>query len=212
MADLELLMDELAEEARPVRPQSTRLGRWTLAAVAAASIAGVYAIYGFRDDVMRMMPSPLLGLAIGLMLLLSIAAGASVVRMARPQVGAPSSGAPWALAALLLLPATVLVAIVAQPALVADLDPDSGLRCLALGVAAGFASLVFLAVWLRQGAPVAPVRAAWAAGLASGAIGALAVTLECPKDALAHLGVWHVAVVLAAAGAARLVLPRFLRW
>jgi len=43
-------------------------------------------------------------------------------------------------------------------------------------------------------------------------VGALAVTLECPRDSLAHIGVWHVAVPLVAGAFARLAMPRFLRW
>ena len=146
------------------------------------------------------------------MLILAMAAGAGAIRMARPQVGAASSGAPWALATLLLLPVLAIAGIAARPELASGLESDSGLRCLAVGIVAGSASLAFLTLWLRRGAPVAPERAAWLAGLASGAIGALAVTLECPHNGLAHLGVWHVAAVLVTAVAARLTLPRLLRW
>lgn len=212
MTDFDKLIDTLASDALPVRRQSTRSGRMLLAAVAAATFAAVVAIYGVRADFASGSPSPMAGLAAGLMLILAVAAGAGAVRMARPQVGAASSGAPWALAALLLLPALALVGIVARPDLPAGLDADSGLRCLTFGVVAGAASLTFLTIWLRRGAPVAPHRAAWLAGLASGAIGALAVTLECPHDELAHLGVWHVAAVLVAGGGARVLLPPLLRW
>lgn len=210
--DLDTLIDNLAAEARPVRPQSSRLGRLVLSAVAAASTAGVYALYGFRHDVLRMQPSPILAIALGMILLLAIAAGSSAVRMARPQVGAAPSGAPWALAALLLLPASVMALIAAQPAFAAGLDPSEGIRCLAVGLAASASSLVFLAIWLKRGAPVSPERASWLAGLCAGAIGAFAVTLECPDNDLAHLAIWHVAVVIAVAGSARLALPPLLRW
>lgn len=212
MTDFDMLIDKLAADAVPVRRQSTRSGRMLLAGVAAATFAAVAAIYGVRADFAAGSPSPMIGLAVGLMLILAVAAGAGAVRMARPQVGAASSGAPWALAALLLLPVLVIAGIVARPDLPSGLEPESGLRCLTFGAMAGATSLAFLTMWLRRGAPVAPQRAAWLAGLASGAIGALAVTLECPRNELAHLGIWHVAAVLATAGAARLLLPRLLRW
>ena len=212
MTDFNTLIDRLATDAVPVRRQSTQSGRLLLAAVAAVTMAAVFATYGFRGDIIGGSPSPIVGLAAGLMLILAVAAGAGAVRMARPQVGAASSGAPWALAALLLLPALALAGIVARPELSSGLAADSGLRCLTFGIVAGMASLAFLTMWLRRGAPVAPQRAAWLAGLASGAIGALAVTLECPHDELAHLGVWHVAVVLVVGSGAGLLLPRLLRW
>jgi hypothetical protein len=212
MTDFDALIDELAEGAAPVRPRSTRAGRLELAGVAAATLAIVYFAYGFRADVVAAEPGPLLGVAIGLMTLLAVAAGASAVRIARPQVGAPASGAPWALAALLLLPILALAGIAAQPDRIAGLAVGPGLRCLIFGFVAGLGALAFLVAWLRRGAPVAPERASWLAGLAAGAIGALAVTLECPQNGFAHFGVWHVAVPLVAAGAARLLLPRVLRW
>lgn len=212
MTDFNTLIDRLATDATPVRRQSTQSGRLLLAAIAAITLAAVFATYGFRADIVGGSPSPIVGLAAGLMLILAAAAGAGAVRMARPQVGAASSGAPWALAALLLLPALALAGIAARPILSSGLAEDIGLRCLTFGIVAGMASLAFLTMWLRRGAPVAPQRAAWLAGLASGAIGALAVTLECPLDELAHLGVWHVAVVPVVGVGARLLLPRLLRW
>ena len=212
MTDFDTLIDELATDAEPVRRQSTRMGRFLLAGIAAATVAAVFSTYGFRADIIAGSPSPMVGVAAGLMLILAVAAGAGAVRMARPQVGAAASGAPWALAALLLLPVMAIAGIVARPDLPSGMASDSGLRCLTFGLIAGAGSLAFLTAWLRRGAPVAPEQAAWLAGLASGAIGALAVTLECQHDELGHLGVWHVAAVLVSALAARMLLPRLLRW
>ena len=212
MTDHDALIDRLADGTAPVRAHSTRAGRLALAGIALATLAAVFFIRRFRADVMSAEIPPMIAITAGLLLILAAAAGTSAVRMARPQVGAPSSGAPWALTALMLLPAIALIGIAAQPDRAAGLAPDEGLRCLAFGLFAGLASLAFLVTWLRRGAPVAPERASWLAGLAAGAVGALAVTLECRHDLLAHFGVWHVAVPLIAAGAARLLLPRLLRW
>lgn len=212
MTNFDTLIDTLASDALPVRRQSTWSGRLLLTAVAAATFAAMIATYGVRADIQAGSPAPMVGLAAGLMLILAMAAGAGAIRMARPQVGAASSGTRWALAALLLLPVMAIAGIAARPDLPSGLESETGLRCLAIGVISGAASLAFLTLWLRRGAPVAPQRAAWLAGLASGAIGALAVTLECPHDELGHLGVWHVAAVLVSALAARILLPRLLRW
>ena len=206
------LIDSLADDAAAVRPLSTRRGRLLLAAIAAATLLVTTFVLGIREDLAAGSPGPMLGVAIGLFAILAIAAGASAVRMASPQVGAAAAGAPWALAAVLLLPGIVLIEITANPPLATGLALTTGLRCLVVGLAAGLGALAFLTVWLLRGAPADPRRAAWFAGLAAGAIGALAVTLECPEDSFAHVGVWHVAIPLAAGGAARLLLPRFLRW
>lgn len=212
MTDFDSLIDKLASNAVPVRARSVRTGRLALAALSVATLLAVLGTYGFRSDVLTGELPPMRALASGLMLLLACAAGGSAIRMARPQVGAASSGAPWALAALLLIPAIALAGIIAHPAELAGLAAGPGLRCLGFGLGAGFAAFVFLVIWLRRGAPVAPERAAWLAGLAAGAVGAFAVTLECPANSLVHIGVWHVAVPLVAGAAARLVLPRFLHW
>jgi len=212
MTDFDKLIDSLASDALPVRRQSTWSGRLLLTAVATATVAAIIAIYGVRADIQAGSPAPMVGLAAGLMLILAMAAGAGAIRMARPQVGAASSGAGWALAALLLLPVLAIAGIATRPELASGMESESGIRCLAIGVMASAASLAFLTLWLRRGAPVAPLRAAWLAGLASGAIGALTVTLECAQDELAHLGIWHVAAVLMTAVTARLLLPRLLRW
>ena len=73
-------------------------------------------------------------------------------------------------------------------------------------------SMLLLVGWLQRGAPVAPERASWLVGVASGAIGAFAITLECPADAIVHVGVWHVGIVLVAGLIGRLAVPPLLRW
>ena len=212
MTDHNALIDELAGAAAPVRPRSTATGQVTFAGVAILTLVTVTLAFGSRPDLTPGRIPPMIGLTAGLLLIVAAAAGAGAVRMARPQVGAHGSGAPWALAALMLLPAISLAGIAAQPDSATGLALDGGVRCLLFGLGAGLASLAFLVGWLRRGAPVAPERASWLAGLAAGAIGALAVTLECRQDSLAHVGMWHVAVPLVAAGAARMTLPWLLRW
>lgn len=212
MTHTDALIDELADGASSVRPRTTAAGRAWLALVAAATLSLVYTTFGFRDDIMAGQPAPMLGITAGLLILLAAAAGAGAVRMARPQVGAPHSGAPWVLAALALVPAIATVGILTSPALSAGLEIHQGMRCLRFGLASSLGAFGFLTMWLRRGAPVSPERASWLAGIAAGATGALAITLECPQESLAHLAFWHLGAVPIAAVAGRLVLPRFLRW
>lgn len=212
MTDTDIIIDQLVSTPKPVHPLSTAKGKLALLIIGTATLASVALLYGFRADVMAGSPAPLLSIALGLMLILAVVAGAAATRMASPQVGAKSSGAPAALAALLILPVAATIDVFAGPGRLADVALEPGLRCLSLGLAASLAALAFLTVWLRRGAPAVPERAAWIAGLAAGAVGALAVTLECPRDAMAHLAVWHVAIILAAGALSRLLLPRFLRW
>ena len=212
MANLDQLIDELADEATPVRVQRAATGRLALLGVGLATLVGVAVTYGFRLDVMQLRPPSLVAITAGLSAILATAAGTDAVRMARPQVGAAESGAPWLLAAVLLVPLAALAAIAANPAESSGLAVEPGLRCLTFGLTSGVATFLFLALWLRRGAPVNPNRAAWLAGMASGAVGALAVTLECAHVEIAHIGFWHVAVVPLFALLGRLALPRLIRW
>lgn len=212
MTDLDFLIDDLAADAAPVQRQRSGLAHMVLAALAALSVAVLGVVYGLRADVATLSaPTPTL-MAIGLLAILAAAAGGQAIRMARPQVGAPSSGVSWMTGAVGLLPLIALATVATQPGAVAGLDAEIGSHCLGVGIASGVASLAFLGFWLRRGAPVAPERAAWLAGLAAGAVGAAAVTIECEFDNVVHLGLWHVAVVAALAVAGRAILPRFIRW
>lgn len=212
MTRFEALIDELADSAGPVRVKSTRLGRMALLAVAALTVAVTVALLGVRPDIGRLAPTPEVAISGGLLILLAIAAGTSAVRIARPEVGARPSGAPWALAALLVVSAVALIGIAAQPVPLAALAPLEGARCLSVGLVAGLATIAFLTFWQRRGAPVRLESAAWLAGLTGGAVGAISVTIECPVDGLAHIGVWHIAVVPLAGFATRLLLPPLIRW
>lgn len=212
MTSIDTLIDRLAEDSRPVRPRSVAKAASGLGAVALMTLVAVAALLGLRSDVASLAPQPLIVISSGLIVIVAAAAGFGAVRSARPQVGAPPSGARWALAALLVLPLAALIGVAVEPSQTFGLDPVAGVFCLTLGVVAGLATLTFLTLWQRGGAPVKPERAAWLAGLASGAVGALAVTIECPIDSFAHIGVWHVAAVPLSGLAARLLLPPLLRW
>lgn len=160
MRDLDTLIDDLADDAAAVRPISTGKGRLALGVVAALSIGLFATVFRWRNDVSLLSPPPMLAVSLGLFAILAIAAGSSAVRMARPQVGATQSGAPWALAATLILPLTALISLAANPSLATGLEMHQGLRCLTFGLVAGSATLAFLAIWLRRGEPVAPERSA----------------------------------------------------
>ena len=83
---------------------------------------------------------------------------------------------------------------------------------MAFGTLFGTATFLYLAAWLKRGAPVQPDHAALLTGIAAGAVGAVAISLECPRDAIAHVGLWHIAPIAIGAIAGRLLLPRLLRW
>ncbi|MEO7603128.1 MAG: DUF1109 domain-containing protein [Sphingomicrobium sp.] len=211
MSDFNLLIDELTATMVPVRPLSLRRGAALFAAVAAISVAAGGLILGLRPDIVQLRPDDTVLMSIGLFAVLGLACAGTVVRMARPGVGRASDGWRWALAAMLVLPVVAAIEAILFPALRIGIGVEGSI-CLARGLVAAVASAAAATWWLRRGAPVRIETASWLVGLGAGSVGALAVAISCPDDALAHIGLWHGAIIPVAGGLSRLVLPRFLRW
>lgn len=212
MRNFDDLVEELAGDLQPVRPISPVRGRALVLATAIATCAIVLVTLGIRPDIAAGQPVPLVMIIAGLFTIVASAATWAATRAARPAVGAVQGSARWALATLLLLPAVAIVSIAVRPSLAAGLEPEAGLSCLASGLASSVLTGALLTWWVRRGAPANPARVGWLIGLTSGAIGALAITLECPHDALTHAGIWHVAVVLISAAFGRVVISRLISW
>lgn len=206
------LIDQLTSELKPRRPVSPWVGRALLFVVALLTVAAVVRLFGMRADFTGGTPRPVPLMSELLLLSVCCAVAAALTSMARPAVGASRGGWFWAVAALVVLPASALVTAAGDAAQRAFMLPSDGWFCLASGTVASIASIALLALWLKRGAPTSPTRAAWLIGISGGVIGALAIGLACPVDAITHIGIWHAGVIPVAAIASRLVLPRFLRW
>lgn len=208
---LDTLIDDLAQDAGPVRHLSLTRGRIVALAASALFVAAFLALLGLRPDLAAGRPAPLILLVAGLFALTAVAAGWAATRLARPAVGSGNqTGAFWLLGAILLLPAVSFVEALLGNGI--SMDQGFGVRCLGWGLVASIITATALTHFLRRGAPVLPEKAGTLAGLSAGSIGALAVTLECSGTALSHLALWHVAVVALWTLAGRFALSRLLRW
>jgi hypothetical protein len=206
------LIDRLTADLEPARMVSPWRARAMLAGVALLTVAAVGALFGMRGDFSAARPSSVPLMSQLVILCSGGALAAALTAMARPAVGAARSDWPWALAALSVLPIAALVTAAGDATERSVMLARDGLFCLVTGSVASIASIVLLTVWMRRGAPTSPDRAAWLIGAVGGAIGALAIGLVCPVDAIAHIGTWHVGIVALAAIASRLAIPRLLRW
>jgi len=206
------LIDQLTADLQPRRKVSPWAGRAMLGVVALATMAAVVLCFHLRADFAGGIPHPVALMSELVLLSAFCAVGAALTAMARPAVGAARNGWQWAVAALLVLPVAAFVTAVRSVSERALMMPPEGPACLIIGSLASLASIVFLTLWLRRGAPTSPTRAAWMIGVTGGAVGAIAIGLICPIDAITHIGTWHAAIVLVAALGSRLVLPRLLRW
>lgn len=212
MPKLDHLIDNLVEELSPVRPVSPVAGQLLLGAVAAVSLVFAVTAWELGGAIESLRPSPATVISGGLFLLLGLAGGWAVTRMARPAIGRPSAGWRWAATAVAVLPATVILLALLGVSSRTGMSLVEGIGCLLRGLVAGTAVAATLTVWLRRGAPLRVHSAAWAIGLTAGSVGALAVALTCPDAAYTHIGLWHAAIVAVGGILARLLLPPFLRW
>jgi hypothetical protein len=188
------LVVRLAREAAPVtplHPPAVRLLRW-LALTAACGVLGLV-IYGLRADSATMTERPgfVRDVALGLVVLL--AGGSAALVLAVP--GAERRGAArWAAAAgpavWILL---VWSAVAEQGQGFTDMRhwPICAVRILSVALVPAIA----LILMVRRAAPLRP---AWASGLAVAAAtagGALAIQLTCPIVDPGHVLLGHVAPV-----------------
>lgn len=212
MPSTDELIDQLTTELQPRRKVSPWFGRALLAGIAGLTFAAIVGLFGMRPDFAGGHPHsvPLIGLLI--FLSAGSAVAAALTAMTRPAVGAARTVWQWALTALAVLPVAALVTAVGDATEREAMLPPDGPFCLITGTLASLTSIILLTVWLRRGAPTSPTRAAWLVGITSGAVGAAAIGLVCPIDAIAHIGTWHVGVIVVAALGSRLVLPRSLTW
>jgi hypothetical protein len=206
------LIDRLTDELEPRRTVSPWLARGMLAAAAILTAVGLTALFGMRADFAAGYPHPVPLIAALIILCAGAVVAAALTAMARPAVGSSRSAWKGAVAGLAVLPIAALLTAAGNAGERAAMMPPDGPFCLVTGTLVSIASIVLLTIWLRRGAPTSAARASWLIGVTGGAIGALAMGLVCPIDAITHIGTWHAGIIAAAATGSRLVLPRFLRW
>lgn len=207
------MISALVAGLRPARPLRRRDGAaWAVLAIALGA-AGMIAAFGLRNDLLGGRPPSLFLLSSGLFLVLAIASAWAVVEQAQPYVGIRREGWGWTamMAAVLPLSAAVLVGIDWFQGIPLRLD-RGGIDCLGYGIVWGMFTATALVLWLRRGAPTAPLRAGLLTGVAAGSAGVFAVSLHCPSNDILHIGVWHGCTVILCGVLGRLIVPRLIAW
>ena len=204
----------LAADAAPVKPGATRR-RYALALGAGVPLAALLMAVslGVRPDLAQAAQWPMFWAKLAFPLLLAAGAWVAATRLSRPGVGL--GGVPVALAAPVLaiwVLAALALAGAAPGERLALFLGETWRSCpfnvalLSLPVFAGV-------LWAMRGlAPVRPVPAGAAAGLLSGAAGALVYSLHCPEMEAPFLGTWYLLGMLIPTVAGAALGPRLLRW
>ena len=170
-------------------------------------------LLGVRPDLSKAIRLPMFWVKIAFVGTIAAASLVAALRLSRP--GARLALVPAALGApvvaMWLLAALVLIG--SEPARRAGLFFGETWTSCPFLVAMLSAPLFVGVLWTMKG--LAPTRlrlAGAAAGLLSGAIGALVYSLHCPELAAPFLGFWYLLGMLIPTAAGALLGPRVLRW
>lgn len=206
-------LDQLAGTLDPVRPLSDRRVHVSLVGLAIVGMVLVGATLGARADLIAGSPHPMLFVRSGLLLVLGGICAAAAASMARPGVGRGNRAWLAALAMASILPLSALALAVTDPVgTFRAVWWPSAITCLAVSLTAAMAFAVPMVLHLRRGAPVAPERTAIVTGLAAGSLGVLVYSVHCPANHVAYIGLWYGLAIALATLAARLIIPRLIRW
>jgi hypothetical protein len=180
----------------------------TSAAALACALLLVFSVVGIRQDFIDM--AVRMPFAFKVLYSCTLVAGAAVVAFYTATPGASS------IAWYAMLPAVIFLACGAI------FDPTGfpimGRTDAAVAICVGrilFLSLpamIFIFIFMRQGAPTQLRLAGAVVGLLSGSVGALAYALACRNDGTAFVAIWYAAAcgIMATIGA--IVGRRVLRW
>jgi hypothetical protein len=208
------LISMLANGAEAVAPRALQRHYWTALGLGAFGAGLLMASWlGVRPDLVEAAALPMFWVKLMFPALMLAGALMAVLRLSRPGVrlGRVSAVIAAPVLAMWLLGGIVLLG--ALPA---------ARTALVLGVSwsvcpfyiAGLSVPAFIAVFwaMKRLAPTRFALAGAAAGLLSGALGALVYALHCPEITAPFLGTWYLIGMLIPAVVGALAGPRLLRW
>ena len=208
------LIEALAAHPQVVNGRAVEQ-RFALAALAGVCGAAVLmmAFYGLRPGLAQTMGLAMFWGKLLFAAALAVGGVAVVRRLARPGRAVGRTAAALAVPPLVLWALALAVLAQAAPDDALGLVLGSTWRTCPFNIA--FLSIPALAgsFWaLRGAAPTRPALAGAAAGLLSGALGALVYALHCPEMAAPFLAVWYLAGMALPTLLGAVLGPRLLRW
>lgn len=208
------LIDSLAADLSAVRARSAWHDAVVLALIGGVEIALFVALGAMRLDMGRAMTVPGFWWKLASLALLTVIGVTTALRALDP-VASPRRGLHVlsVVVAGALAVGWIVDAVHRSPLPLLDrLMVQHGLDCVITTVVLSLPPLVALGMMMRRGAPTDPRGTALAIGVASAAWGALVFVLACPHDDPLYVAVWYPIGCGTVALAARLLLPRIVRW
>lgn len=208
------LIARLSDDLKPTPPNAA-LGR-LLGAVAIGAVAAAAALFvalGPRHDLAQAIGSSAFWMKAGYTGALAAAALVLLSRVSRPGVGGGLAWIGVAVAPLLVFALAGMEMMSAPPEARHDMMMGHSWMVCPWRIL-GFSAPVFAGlIWaFRKLAPTRLRLAGFAAGLASGAVGATVYGLACTEHTAAFLAIWYTLGMLAAGAIGAILGPRLLRW
>jgi hypothetical protein len=208
------LIDMLASGVGPAEADALRV-RYTAALGwgAFGSTLLMAILLGVRPDVVEAVRLPMFWMKLAFPAALLAGALMATIRLSRPgvQLGRVAAALAAPVLAMWLIAALVLLAAAPGEREVLVFG-DTWKGCL-VNVPMLSLPLFVASLWAARGfAPTRLALAGAAAGLLSGAGGALVYALHCPELAAPFLGIWYVLGMLIPTALGALLGPRLLRW
>ncbi|MEJ0004742.1 MAG: DUF1109 domain-containing protein [Pararobbsia sp.] len=208
------LISMLATDVTPVdrHVPTKRLGT-ALALGGIGAVLLMYALFGIRPDLGRVIDVPLFWAKLALPFSLGAAALWATARLSRPGVAAGGAWAAVALPVMMVWAAAIVVLASAAPADRPELVLGSTWRVCPFNIALlsvpAFAAIMLA---LRGLAPTRLRLAGAAGGLLAGATATIAYSLHCPEMGVAFWAVWYVLGMLIPTALGAAFGPAMLRW
>ena len=137
----------------------------------------------------------------------------AVSRLSRPGLRLAWASIALAVPVMVMWPLATAVLIRADPLQRAQLFFGETWTSCPILIALLSTPALFAVLWAMRGlAPTRPALAGAAAGLLSGAIGALVYCLHCPETAAPFVAFWYLIGMLIPSAIGALIGPRLLRW
>jgi hypothetical protein len=212
--DTDLLIERLSSEVRPVSSLALpiRAARGLLAGAVASALV-LLGVMGLRPDLGQALTSASFWMKAGYTAALALTGIAATLRLARPEMAGTRHLRPMLAAAMALAALGLVELIRTPPAIWPSLWLGNSWALCPLRILALSGPLFLGLVWsLRRLAPTDLRSAGAAAGLASGALGALLYCLRCPESSALFVLAWYDLGILAAGALGALAGPRLLRW
>jgi hypothetical protein len=200
-----------ADTLRPPALRATLLSG--LIPALALAVLAVWLTLGFRADLAQAMVTPVSLARILLTGILGIAAARLALVLARPEGARTARLWPIAAVAGAAL-ALLLWAYLTTPAegLQMAVVGKTMTTCLVTIPLLSILPVAALHYTLRQGAPTAPLRAGFVAGLAGSALSAAVYALHCTEDSPLFYVTWYGLAIAGVTLVSTLIAARSLRW